>query len=233
LDNGTPTPSKRQRTAEVIILSDDSSDLELLDDVQKTHHRDPGPDRVPAGTGPKHCPATLSVIEQLRHDEFYDFKAELCLELDNLRPSAKTESNAADCKDAATGSKGEPEYNVQGVRDALQPWLEQDKATRHTNHLYYRLDHIYSEDGFIYQPRDQEVIETLAHLMDDVPVEIFHAMLEREDSDLTPSYLASTLVDLDGRIPVIWDIPVDEQSWVQTRLPSLKACPPMVEAVSI
>ncbi|KAL2024237.1 hypothetical protein VTK56DRAFT_9393 [Thermocarpiscus australiensis] len=106
--------------------------------------------------------------------------------------------------------------------------VEQDEASRFTNHLYYRLDNSYREDQFPPQAfvgRDQLVVEAIRQLVAQLPLEAFLAVLDREDSanvDPVPSYLVRDLVDLQGH-RLTSDLPVAEQNWVQTRLPPLKA----------
>jgi hypothetical protein len=86
----------------------------------------------------------------------------------------------------------ERDENAEGaVRDAVRQWLEQRKALRDTNHLYYRLDHrydrIYDPPTNRYKPpsfvgRDRAVVDLLGKLRGDLPLEIFIAVLEREDT---------------------------------------------------
>lgn len=237
LDNGTPMPSKRQRAAEIVVLSDNSSDCEQLAHAPETsNNTSRGP--VPADTRPGLWPAARSMFEQLRQDEFSDFKADLCLELDSIRPPAATHAgtNAPDgAAAAAAGSNGHPGCHMDGVRDVLRPWLEQDKVARYSNHLYYRLGHNRSRaDARNNRLLDREVLETLRGLMNEVPVEVFCALLDGEEGgDAPPSYLVHTLTDLDGRIPVICDIPVAEQNWVQAGPPSRKGGSSLAEVVSV
>jgi hypothetical protein len=157
------------------------------------------------------------LIGQLQQDAFDDFKFDLRLELDELRP----------------GCPGEDAAN--GLRDVLRPWVEQDMASRHSGHLYYRFDAKYSEDQFPpqeFRGRDQAVVEALGRLATELPLEMFVALLDRDDSAADTSYLVRRLADRQGH-DLVLDVPVDGQSWVQTRLPSLKARAPDCEAVSV
>lgn len=169
---------------------------------------------------------SLTILEQLQQDAFSDFKLDLRLELDELRPRAKkdTSDDAGDPEEAA----------ADGLRGVLLQWLDQDKSSRFSSHLFYRLDAKYSEKQFppqVFYGRDHAIVDTLGKLAAEFPLEIFFALLDRNDSDSNPNYLVRRLADRQGH-DLVLDIPVDEQSWLQTKLPSLKARAPDCEAVS-
>ncbi|KAG7292011.1 hypothetical protein NEMBOFW57_002042 [Staphylotrichum longicolle] len=170
---------------------------------------------------------SLTILEQLQQDAFSDLKLDLRLELDELRPRAKedTSDDAGDSEKAA----------ADGLRCVLPQWLDQDKMSRCSNHLFYRLDAKYSEKQFppqVFDGRDQAIVETLCELAAEFPLEIFFALLDRDDSDSYPSYLVRHLADRQGH-DLVLDIAVDEQSWLQTKLPSLKARAPDCEAAVV
>jgi hypothetical protein len=159
-------------------------------------------------------------------------KTDLRLELDSLRQPIK--EDAARRKAAPTEPSAD-EDTVRAVRDVLRQWVRQEKAARPTNHFYYRLDHMYNEDQFPPQAflgRDAVIVETLGRIAEELHVDVFFALLDRDDSDPTLSYLVRSLVDRQGH-ELISDIPLDGKNWLQTKLPSLRACPPHAEVVSL
>jgi hypothetical protein len=174
-----------------------------------------------------------NVMEQLQQDAVDDFRADLCFELDCLREPAK--GDAAENKTDSTEPLRDDDA-VQGFRDVLRRWAEDERALRHTSHFYYRLDHKYDENQFPppdgFRGRDLAVVEALDRVGGELDIEIFLALLDRDDNEPTPNYLVRSLVDQQGH-ELISYIPVDENNWVQTRLPSLKARAPDSEVVSI
>ncbi|AEO65521.1 uncharacterized protein THITE_2112607 [Thermothielavioides terrestris NRRL 8126] len=153
-----------------------------------------------------------SVLEQLQQDAFHDFKADLCDELDNLR-------------EPAADSRDDDATSCAPLRDVLRQWVapRQDKASRYTDCLCYRLDHAYnSARGFSQRAlvgRDRAVVRTLCRLAGELPFEVFLAVLETETGAggaAPEDYLVSSLVDLQGN-EVVSYIVVDEQNWVQAR----------------
>ncbi|KAH6854693.1 hypothetical protein B0I37DRAFT_301525 [Chaetomium sp. MPI-CAGE-AT-0009] len=251
LHNNTSTPSKRQRRAEVVVLSsdsesdafeidqryhpivlDDDSEEEYKDEGDYQSGYDDGSEEEEDNDGPQEPQGSQyyrsrSLIEQLQKDAFDDFKADICLELDCLPESIETATTLS--KPGASDSAADPSpvenNHAQGLRDVLREWVKQDKASRRTNHLYYRLDHIYSDDQFPPEPllgRDAVVVETLNQMAGELHLEIFLALLDREDRAPTPDYLVRSLVDQQGH-ELISYIPVDD-NLVQTKVPSSNAC---------
>lgn len=222
LDDGSSTRQKRSRAANAVTLTDEPTERRqettpFVDDGDA----DAGSDGAVGEDDDSESgrPRTLTVLEQLRHDAFCDLKDELRLELDCLRKPP---------------ARGAPDEGTQNVCAVLQRWLEQDAESRPTNQLYYRLDSTYPDKDFppeVFAGRDEAVVETLSQAVYQVDVEVFFVLLERENAESPPSYLASTVADLQGQ-KVLSHVPVDEQNWLQTRLPSLKARPPRFEAVS-
>ncbi|KAK4197178.1 hypothetical protein QBC40DRAFT_286118 [Triangularia verruculosa] len=145
----------------------------------------------------------VSLFEQLRQDAFHDLKIGLCAELDEIR---------------------EETDDTIYLRRTLMQWLDHPKAHRATNHLYYRLGHTYHEssfDQFLEKP-DRIVANALNDLAEEIPLEIFYTVLEREDGTSrgqSPSFLVRSL--LDSSKVIVTDVPVDDRNWVQSSLPSL------------
>ncbi|KAK3298783.1 uncharacterized protein B0H64DRAFT_316445 [Chaetomium fimeti] len=232
LHNGKPMPSKRRRVADIVTLSSDSEsdafetdqryhpivlddDNEEEDNEEENNEKDCQwgyEDDDESQESQYH--RSRSLIEQLQKDAFDDFKADVCLELDCLRESTEKAANPLPVEDD----------DAPGLRDVLREWVEQDKASRRTNHLYYRLDHTYNDGQFppeAFLGRDAVVVETLNRMADELHLEIFLALVEREDRGPTPDYLVRTLVDQHGH-ELISDIPVDD-NLVQAKVPSLLA----------
>ncbi|KAK3392893.1 hypothetical protein B0H63DRAFT_530426 [Podospora didyma] len=71
------------------------------------------------------------------------------------------------------------------LRSALQRWLTQDKTSRATSHLYYRLDNMYLDDSYFtlqsLAKRDMAVVEALAKLVSDLLFELFLAMIQKDE----------------------------------------------------
>ncbi|KAK4236409.1 hypothetical protein C8A03DRAFT_35684 [Achaetomium macrosporum] len=220
LHDTAPTPSKRRRVADVIDLSSESGSFEVLESRHGVA-ADNGRDSENASRPRR----PMGLFARLQEDAFCDLKRDICIELNGLRQP----------------SEAWDETTEEALRDALRQWVEQGKALRRTNHLYYRLDNKYSR---IYDPpknrykppvfvgRDRAVVDVLGKLTGDLPLEIFIAVLEREDTiDSVRSFLTRSLIDLQGR-EIASDIPVDDQNWVQAELPSLTALAPDCEAGS-
>lgn len=236
LDDGAPTP-KRGRFAEIVALSSDDEpdnvdvdgandwpsddfNVQYEDDGDEEEEEQKGHDESQESQGSQYL-RSRSLIEQLQKDAFDDFKTDICVELDCVRESAADSARVEDDR-------------AEGLRDVLREWIGQDKASRRTNHLYYRLDHTYDSNQFPPEPflrRDAVVIETLDRIVGELDLEIFFAVLDREDSGPTPDYLVRSLVDRHGH-ELISDIPV-EDNLVQTRVPPLEALASGSEAVSV
>jgi hypothetical protein len=233
LDNGAPTPKRRWFDKVVTLSSDDEPDAldvdganDWLSDNFNVEYEDvEEEDEEEGGDGSQEFQGSQyhrsrSLIEQLQKDAFDDFKADICVELDCLRESAADSARAQD-------DRGE------GLRDVLREWIGQDKTSRRTNSLYYRLDHTYDDSQFPPEPflrRDAVVLETLDRLVAELDLEIFFALLDREDSGPTPDYLVRSLVDRHGH-ELISDIPVDN-NLVQTKVPLLETRTSGSEVVS-
>ncbi|KAK3311060.1 uncharacterized protein B0T15DRAFT_507656 [Chaetomium strumarium] len=205
-----PTPSKRRRVADVIVISSDAEPdgckvLEPRRGVAAAAN-----DRDSEAASRRRRP--LGLFAQLQEDGFRDLKRDICIELNSLHQPLE-------------GRDGDTE---KALRDALRQWVEQRKPLRDTNHLYYRLDNRYSRAydpaTNSYKPpafvgRDRAVVDMLGELTGDVPLEIFIAVLEREDTiDSVRSFLARSLIDLQGR-ELASDIPVDDQNWAVLLVP--------------
>ncbi|KAH6628067.1 hypothetical protein F5144DRAFT_493512 [Chaetomium tenue] len=251
LDNGAPTP-KRGRFSEVIVLSSDSESdaldlnrehdglpedfgIEYGSDEEEDEDEDEGEDEYEdedededeeedndesQESQRSQYHRSRSFIEQLQKDALDDFKADFLLELDCLRSSTADPAPVE-------------EDGAHGLRDVLREWVGQDKTSRRTSHLYYRLDHTYDENQFPPEPflgRDVVVMETLDRMAGEVHLEIFLALLDREDGGPTPDYLVRSLVDRHGH-ELISDIPVDD-NLLQARVPSLGVQLPGSEVVS-
>lgn len=173
--------------------------------------------------------ASRGLFEQLQEDAFSDLKTDLRLELDRLHRIGEDDpprGKGAPAPPAAltigvASQRPLTEEAEEDLHEALRSWVGQDKLSRPTNHLFYRLD-AQPDDGF--PPGDRLVIDALARLTAKVPFEAFIAVLEREDKERqepAPSYLASAIRDLKGH-PLASDVPVDERNWVHTKRSSPK-----------
>lgn len=238
LDNVTPNRSKRQKPPPDIFILSSDSEVELVEP----------PTSRATGSGiltddgirqrSMSIPRTFSVLEQLQLDAFCDFKADICCELDALR---ETEIDESDCESAVSDGDRENEDNVDTLpaediplRDLLQRWVEQDKTARLTDHLYYRLDSRYDQKDFppkTFRRRNRVVVETLGRICRDLSLEVFVALLDRNDSDSSPSYLVSGLFGLQGE-RLVSDYPLDERNWLHAKLSLSHATPSQSEVVS-
>jgi hypothetical protein len=224
------------RLGETVVLSSDSEPDAF--DANHTRHSvasesaNDDNDAYLDGSQSSQIHRSRNLIEQLQQDAVDDFRADLCFELDCLREPAK--EDASENKTNSTDPLRDDDA-VQGLRDVLRRWAEDERASRHTSHFYYRLDHKYDEnqfpppDGFC--GRDLAVVEALDQVGGELDIEIFLALLDRDDNEPTPNYLVRSLVDQQGH-ELISYIPVGESNWVQTRLPSLNARAPDSEVVS-
>jgi hypothetical protein len=187
-----------------------------------------------------------SLMEQLRKDVFDEFKTDLCLELDCLGQPAdspvaesqadssyRARNSASDdaASDGVVSKEDVPSEEATRVRHVLRQWAEQDKAARYTNHLYYRLDHKYTDGRICLRPRDRVVVKTLGRAAKDLQLDVFFACLIRDDGTPAPNYQARSLIDLQGH-ELIKKIPIAQPNWVQRSLPSLNAHAPDWEVVS-
>ncbi|KXX73620.1 hypothetical protein MMYC01_210141 [Madurella mycetomatis] len=212
LENGTPTGPKKRRMPDVIILA--SSDVETDE---------------PYAEATRGRVVSRGLFEQLQEDAFFDLKTDLHLELDRLYRIGE---------DGILGGKGVPALSTgltigvasqrpsteeaeEDLHEALWRWLRQDKLSRPTNCLLYRLD---AQPGDDLPPGDQLVIDALDRLTAKMPFEVFMAIVEREDKgrqEPAPSYLARAIHDLQGHL-LAFDVPADERNWVHTERSSPK-----------
>ncbi|KAL2259341.1 hypothetical protein VTK26DRAFT_7008 [Humicola hyalothermophila] len=225
LDNGTPNWSKRLRTPDIVILSDDDG----FEQPAPATTRGSG-NRAMAGDD---NPRTLTILGQLQQDALFDFKDEICSELDTLQPPTEIdesyrESSASDADVEASVDSVSGEH--EPLRNALRRWVENGKTSRLANHLYYRLESRYDERNFpprSFLHRDRVIVETLGRLSRSLSLDVFLALLDREDSP-SPSYLVRDLFDLEGG-KLASDIPLDERNWLHARLSLAQVSPPMAE----
>ncbi|KAL2147160.1 hypothetical protein VTI28DRAFT_590 [Corynascus sepedonium] len=236
-DHSTLPLSKKRRPPEVIVLSssdtepdccdveeyfetlgsdedEDNCEVEkyfealVSDEEEEDEHDDTAANRFSEFPESQiYRPRGLGLLEQLQQDAFDDYKADLCFELDGL------------CEPAKEDAEG-------GLRDVLQEWTGQDKASRRANYLYYRLDNKYSEDQFppkVFVGRDASVTEILSRVAGELGLEIFLALLERDDKRPTPDYLVRSLVDFRKGQELISYFPVNDNNLLQTEVPSVKA----------
>lgn len=73
---------------------------------------------------------------------------------------------------------------TQVLRDTLRRWLAKEPRSRETNCLYHVLDHDYTEANIslnALKTRDLAQVQTLRDLSKEFPVDIFLALLEKEE----------------------------------------------------
>lgn len=210
LDHGGLSQPKRQCFSEVTGVGSSDSEPEVDESPQNPNHdlvEVDGSDY--ASIAPKVQPrGPLSLIEQLHLDAFDDLKADLCFELDGLCESAREDAD-------------------QRLRDVLREWAGEDKASRYANHLYYRLDHRYSNKPFppkAFIGRDAAVIASLSRVASDLKLELFLALLDRDGGSPTLDYLARSIVDIQSGHELNSYVPVDDNNLLQAG-PSLQGTP--------
>ncbi|KAK0671453.1 hypothetical protein QBC41DRAFT_219425, partial [Cercophora samala] len=157
----------------------------------------------------------VSFLDRLRQDAFDDLKAGLRSEFEEIRE--KTDDTVY-------------------LRLTLKQWLDQAKAHRPTNHLYYRLDKTYPENDVPrrLEGRDKVIADALTKLQQEIPLEIFFAVLEREDTpraNTPPSYLVRRLIENGNELLV--DIPVDDRNRLQPDFPPLNNSDSTFEAAIV
>ena len=157
----------------------------------------------------------VNLIAQLQQDALRDLKSDICAELDDVRDS-RVEASPINNGDV-----------TNTLRSTLQRWVNRDKASRATDHFYYRLGNKYSKPEFSaqnLQARDKAVVEAVTQLLQEgLQLEILFAVLEREDTyriDPPPSYLIGALLDSNGHA-LVHDVPVKDSNWLQSHLPPL------------
>ncbi|KAK0753739.1 hypothetical protein B0T18DRAFT_385735 [Schizothecium vesticola] len=143
-----------------------------------------------------------SDTSELSEGFFEDVRADLNADLNNLV------SEAANVKG---------QFSRDGCRDlrhTLRKWLVQDKSLRPSDHFYHRLESTYTEIRFkarVLSKRDRIVVNTFAELAQELPIEIFLIIFEREAVDRTLPLIAKQLSDLDGEI-LVYNVPLDAES---------------------
>ncbi|KAK4174193.1 hypothetical protein QBC36DRAFT_358085, partial [Triangularia setosa] len=153
--------------------------------------------------------------EQLRQNAFHNLKIRLRAEFEEIR---------------------EPTDDTVYLRRTLKQWLDQPKAHRPTNHLYYRLDKTCPETHvpLLLEGRDKVVADVLTKLQEEIPLEVFFAVLDREDTlhdDPPPSYIARPLIENGKELFV--DISVDDRNKLQSELPLLRRSDSIFEAAIV
>jgi hypothetical protein len=145
---------------------------------------------------------TASDTSELSAGFFEDVRADLKTDLNNLVSEA---SNV----------KGQFSREVcRDLRHTLRKWLVQDKSLRPSDHFYHRLESAYTEIRFkarVLSKRDRIVVNTFAELAQELPIEIFLIIFEREAVDRTVPLIAKQLSDLDGEI-LVYNVPLDAGS---------------------
>lgn len=146
-----------------------------------------------------------------------DFFSDLTNDLETLLNTfqATTSRNVVDEYSDPRIVTGFSRQETRNLRHTLRKWLELDQSARQTNIFFHRLDQVYngelSASKLIF--RDMALIMTFLQLVEEIPIEIFLAPLDRALFDASCDFIsgdwiiANKLVDMDGRL-IVQDVPV-------------------------
>jgi len=168
-----------------------------------------------------------SVTSQLSAGFYKDFMHDIAIDLENLLDNFQCPTPTPDASNEYSDPRLENGFSREEARDlrhTLRKWLEVDKSCRPNNLIYHRLDDIYKEinlDASTLVSRDQALVKTLLQLVEEIPVEIFLATLDRGIFYHSPDQwiIARKLLDMDGRL-IVREVPVESNLLSPETLPN-------------
>ncbi|KAK3362505.1 hypothetical protein B0T25DRAFT_7755 [Lasiosphaeria hispida] len=178
---------------------------------------------------------TASESSQLSAGFYEDFISDLSIDLHNVlitfeMPPVPVEEPERFFDTRTTD--GFPRADTRDLRHTLRKWLVMDKASRPTGYFCHKFDHVYHQDRFPVGSlilRDMALLNTIGPLGDKIPLDVFFAVLDKQDQMADESgsqgFFVKKLVDLYGHV-LLRDIPIGGGSFIPSALPPIQEAPP-------